>query len=224
MRPDSPADRKRGVYTIDIDGEWSLEDLYIFPHTFEQVYFLTYSLFTDHDEYNMERIQRAYSAFPWRGGYSAVSFSNTLKYIVPRPQRPELVSINYSSPGLMEIGLILAVAVSVGKIVKSVAKSIDTANATYGNVMKGMQERKLLRLEERRRELNLRRSEMKYIEESLGRMAGLLGFDNIKEMNERTGNAYVSLKILLSLYRRLRTLADYERKWKAIFPIRRRGR
>ena len=118
MQTDFPPDRQPGVYTIEIDGEWSLEDLYIFPRTFEQVYFLIYSLFPDHDEYDLERIRNAYSAFPWRGGYSAVSFYNTLKYIVPRARRPQLVSINYSSPGLMEIGLILAVATVVGRIVK----------------------------------------------------------------------------------------------------------
>jgi hypothetical protein len=49
-------------------------------------------------------------------------------------------------------------------------------------------------------------------------MSKILGFEDIKQLNERTGNPYISLKILLSLYRRVRTLAGYERDGRAGFP------
>jgi hypothetical protein len=75
-----------------------------------------------------------------------------------------------------------------------------------------------MRIEDRRRQLDFRREEIQFVEQSLTQMAAILGFKNIKEINEHTGNPYVSLKIMLSLYRRVRTLADYERKGKVEFP------
>jgi hypothetical protein len=213
-----------GAYSIDINGDWSLTDLYIFPRTFEQTYYLFYSLLPGNDESDLERVKHTYSAFPWQGGYSAVNFYNQLRYVVPSEHRPELISIHYSSPGLLELGVVLGVAITIGRIIKSVALSINEINTTYTNIMKGMQDRKILRLEERRRSLNLSKEEREYVEQSLEAMARILGFENIKEINERTGDPYKSLKILLSLYRRVRTLADYEREGKAVFPTSRRDR
>lgn len=218
--PDDPFEDvpPSGNYIIYLDGEWSLEDLYVFPHIFEQIYFLTFSLLPNHDEFTLERINYAYRAFPWRGdGYSAANFYNQLKYIIPIGQRPQLISINYASPGLLEIGLILSVAVTVGKIVKVFCDSINQVNQTHNNIMKGMHERRLLLLDERRRSLDLEREEIQFIDNSLNMMAHILGFDDIKDINKKTGHPYKSLKILLSLYRRIRTLADYQQKGKAFF-------
>ena len=51
-----------------IDGKWSLEDLYVFPRAYEQVDFIFYSLIPHEDENVQERIQYAYSKYPWQGG------------------------------------------------------------------------------------------------------------------------------------------------------------
>ena len=75
----------RGNYSIWLDGEWTLEDLYIFPHTFEQVYFFFQSLSfspsesLENERVDEERVEHAFAAFPWHGGYSAVNFYNALK-------------------------------------------------------------------------------------------------------------------------------------------------
>ncbi|HWD26627.1 MAG TPA: hypothetical protein VG387_05655, partial [Rhizomicrobium sp.] len=66
------------IFKIGLDGDWSLEDLYVFPRAFEQVYFAMYSLSTELGEFQAERVQRAYEIFPWQGGYSAVNFYNQL--------------------------------------------------------------------------------------------------------------------------------------------------
>ncbi len=87
------------TFRIGMDGDWSLEDLYILPRSFEQVYFLMYSLSSDLDADETERIAHAYRVFPWRGGYSAVDFYNQLKWTAPGDYRPKIVSIQYASPG-----------------------------------------------------------------------------------------------------------------------------
>ncbi len=94
---------KPGTYTIHIKGEWSLEDLFVFARTFEQVYFLIYSLMPEHNEAALERIHHAYHAFPWQGGYSAVNFYDELRYATPERERPQIASIQYGSPGWFEI-------------------------------------------------------------------------------------------------------------------------
>src|SRR5207248_3759476 len=96
------AKRASETYTIHIEGKWSLEDLYVLPRTFEQVYFMVYSLFPEHDDFTLERIQHTYEAFPWQGGYSAVNFYDQLKHITPKRERPQIASIHYGSPGWIE--------------------------------------------------------------------------------------------------------------------------
>jgi len=93
----------RGTYRIKLDGEWSLEDLYVFPRTYEQVYLLFYSLSPDIVEIDLDRMEHAYSAFPWQGGYSAVDFYGQLKYSTRKQFRPEIESIEYHSPGHLDL-------------------------------------------------------------------------------------------------------------------------
>lgn len=205
------------TYTIHIEGDWSLEDLYVFPHAFEQVYFLVYSLMPDRDQDALERIHHAYRAFPWRGGYSAVNFYNQLKYVTPKDDRPQIASIHYESPGWLEVALILSVAVSVERLVKGIANTIVHAHDTYDRIVRGMSERKLLRLEVQQKELQFKKEELDYITSCLTQMGNLLGFRNLEEINARTGHPYISLKILMSLYRRVRTLVGYIEKGKADF-------
>ena len=111
----------------------------------------------------------------------------------------------------------VSVAIAVERIVKSMANSVDHAHNVYNRIMRSLSERKLLRLEAKRKELQFKREELEYIDFCLEQMSKLLGFENIDEINARTGHPYLSLKILLSLYRRVRTLVDYEAKGKAKF-------
>jgi hypothetical protein len=96
-------------YRIRLDEEWSLEDLYVFPRAYEQVYFF-FSAFSMENGEERDRIERAFHAFPWQGGYSAVSFFNQLKYATPPELRPKIIAISKLSPGYFDLGLWLATA------------------------------------------------------------------------------------------------------------------
>ncbi|MDH5189904.1 MAG: hypothetical protein OEW89_01490 [Gammaproteobacteria bacterium] len=197
-------------YKIHIDGKWNLEDLYIFPHTYEQVYFLIYSLLPHEDEGIQEKIQYAYSAFPWQGGYSAVNFYNKLKYTTPKKERPQVLSMQYASPGWIELTLIIGVAVAVERIVKAISTSIREANSVYHEIHVGMSKRKLLRIESKRKEIELEQQHADYIQSSANKMVQLLGLKDIEQMHQKSGSPLKTLKILLSLYRRVRTLAEFQ--------------
>jgi hypothetical protein len=163
------------------------------------------------------RIAHAFSSLPWQGGYSAVSFYNQLKYLLPKRERPNIISIRYSSPGWIELGLIVATAVAVERLVRSTTNSLRNMNDLYDHIMRGLHERKLLRLETRRQELRLREEEMQFVEQSLQQMGRMLQIPSLRKLNELTGHSYISLKILLSLYRRVRALVKFQLQGKVDF-------
>ena len=97
------------IYRIELEGAWSLAEFYELPHVFSQAYAFNYA-FSGEDLRDPERFTQAFSAFPWRGGYSAVNFYNVLHTQIPRRSRPQVTSIQYSSPGWIELQLVLSVA------------------------------------------------------------------------------------------------------------------
>ena len=203
-----------GEYKIAIGGEWYLEDLHVFTKTYEQVYFLIYSLLPHDDMHIRKKIQYAYSQFPWHGGYSAVNFYNKLKYTTPPKERPQIISMRYASPGFIELGLIVKVAISVGIIVKTLYYVIGEGNKIYNEIYKGMQERKLLRIKREEEELRLLREHEDFINKSANKMADILQLKELRLIHNNTGSPLKTLKILLSLYRRARLLAEFKEKKK----------
>jgi hypothetical protein len=206
-----------GRYRNDLTEEWTLEDLYVFPRAFEQIYFFLASLDQELSDVDRDKFEFAYKGFPWQGGYSAVSFFNQLKFATKRRSRPAIIAIQKASPGYFDLGVWISTALSVAWLVKKIASTIDTANTTYNNVYKGMQERKLLKLRVQRETLKFNEEEIEFINDSCQKMAKLLGFSSPVALNKLTGNPYLTVKILLSAFRRARTLADYENKGKAHF-------
>jgi hypothetical protein len=211
--------RHQGTYPIHMDGRWTLEDLYKFPRTYEQAYFALDALIPSESQVDFDRVDRAFRAFPWQGGYSAVNFYNQLKYATPIGARPEVLSIQYASPGAITLSLILEQAELLAAIVGAVAGSITVCNTLYNKIMNDLQHRKLLRIKVERENIALGRDELDLIREYNLEMAAILKIGTPDALDARTGRPLVSLKILLSVYRRVRTLADYKNKGKALLPV-----
>jgi hypothetical protein len=212
-------------YRISLDLQWDLDDLHIFPHTYSQVYYFRYSVYPHDDENTIDRIKYAYSQYPWKGGYSAVNFYNRLKYTIPKKQRPQIVSIQMASPGWLLLTLIPAVAFAVARSVKSVCSSIKQVNATYSDIQKEIYERKLNRLDLAKQELDLDQKQLEFesqnqqfILDSSKQIAQLLGFESLQAMDDQTGSRYKTLKILLSYYRRIRTISHMQNNGKIFLP------
>jgi hypothetical protein len=208
---------RRETYTIHLDGGWSLEDLYKFPRTYEQVYFFINAVEIVDDHYFGEEVDHIFRSFPWNGGYSAVGFYNSLKYRTSVDRRPKIISMQYASPGWIELGLIESAAKAVEHIVKTVAHSIDHINATYNSIRKGISDRKLADIKVKREQLILDREELEFLQHSAETLSQMMGLNNLAELHEKTGDPLISLKILLSLYRRVRMLAAYQLKGKVDF-------
>jgi hypothetical protein len=202
------------VYQLPIGGKWTLEDLYVFPRLYEQCYFMYLALQPDSAEFEDDRVLNAYEVFPWQGGYSAVDFYNQLKWAVPRKRRPRVTRIRYSSPGLIELGsLSIVVALVIEKVVRNICNSAKEISGTYTAVYRDMQKRKLLRIKTETEMRKLTRAENRAIETHAESIAAILDV-NLGVLNERTGSSYKSLKILLSLFRRVRLLCGFQKNGK----------
>jgi hypothetical protein len=212
-------DRDYGNYLIQMDGRWTLDDLYRFPRTYEQIYFALDALVPSGSQGDEERVARAFQAFPWQGGYSAVNFYNQLKIATPVNVRPKVASIRYASPGWIELSLILEQAQLLAEIVGVVAASIGGCNAVYNKIISDLTKRKLLRIEVEKERISLSREELRLVKEYSEEMAELLQLGSSAAIDARTDKPLISLKILLSVYRRVRILADYKLKRKAVLPI-----
>ena len=205
-------------YQVLLDRRWDLEDLYIFPRAYEQVYFAYQALLAYDDDLIEGRIARAFQAYPWRGGYSAVNFYNQLKYVTPKKERPQVVRIEYASPGYLELVLNLPLALQIAGVVNVIAGTLLACNKVYNAIYVQAQKRKLLRMDVESRRIQLDRDQLDFLNAANVEMAELVGLSDPLVLNERTGNPLVTLKILMSIYRRLRTLAKYQRMGKAYLP------
>lgn len=204
-------------YSIHLDGRWSLEDLYVFPRSFEQVYYAWQALTPTSDDYLEERISRAFHVFPWQGGYSAVNFYQQLKYAIPPKSRPQIISIRYGSPGEIDLQLVVDTAKHLAEAVVLISGAIIATNKAYHDIYTGMQKRELLRIKNEKETIELVKKHKKFITDSAEELCEILSIPDSELVLSRTPNDLIAVKILLSLYRRIRTLADFQAKGKVDF-------
>lgn len=200
-----------GDHRLEIDGEWGLLELSGFGRQYVQVYSMLYALQCgaegEDEEEPDDRTLRAFGAFPWTGGWSAVDFYDSLRIAVPHNQRPQILAMEYASPGYIELGVILGVAVNIRRIVDHLCSIIERANDTYSSLYRAAMERKLLKVDARRAQLRLERDELEFAEDAARRLAATMDLDLMDELERLTENPLVRMKILFSLYRRVRDLA-----------------
>ena len=188
-----------GRHRLEMGGEWGLLELSGFGRQYVQVYSFLYALesATDNEELN-EATARAFRAFPWAGGWSAVDFYDKLRAGVRKDQRPRIVSIEYSSPGYIELGVVVAVALGIRRIVDNVCGSFERIHRTYHEIYKGAQKRKLLKIDVKRKELALDRESLAFAEEATQTLIRIMDIEPESETLLRlTTNDVARMKILL---------------------------
>jgi len=212
--------KEADVYRVLMDERWELEDLYKFPHTFSQVHSFVYCFDSDLDPRNTERINAALKDYPWRGGFSYVNIYTVLQYQIPVPHRPQIASIQYASPGWIDILLNPDVAIQVAKSLGILLGAGVAAVEAYKRI-----DRARLDIARRRKEQD------RFFAESLAAEAGALnkmsaevakhlGFESLTSLQNRTKNPEVTLNILMAHYRRMRTLGDFVESGKVNLPER----
>jgi hypothetical protein len=208
----------KGVYRIDLNDRWSLEEFYQLPHVFSQLYSFHYAFLGEGEVRDWERLEHAFSSYPWHGGYSAVNFYRVLHSQVPPRFRPDVMSVRFASPGWLDVRLLLEAARELGKVVAIVGGAAFAVAKAYNEIHKGLHDRRLLRIEIGRQEIRFAKDKLDFVKESSEILDNLMGLNNLEQLNQLTNNPLASLKIQMSYYRRVKTLVTFVEKGKATFP------
>lgn len=202
---------------LRLDGRWNLEELSETTRDYTQLYGFAYSLLSDLPVARREEIDFIYGKFPWRGGYSTVNFFNQLFHKIPPKLRPEVERIQYASPGFIELSELLLVAVTVAGIVKAVCSTINTANDTYRKIQKGSVDHELAKINLAKEKLDLTQRQIAFCQSSAKQLVQIFGLTEAQEqlIDQRVqGNPVMKLKILLSVFRRVKPLAQKQSEGK----------
>ena len=197
-------------YRIPIDGRWELVDLYEFPHTYAQIYSVIYVLQEPLSVPRERRKAHVFSKYPWRGGYSTVNWFSGLYYTIPYEDRPKVIAMQYASPGWLDLGVYVAAAIAIRQMLIAFSEAGRHLNETYSRIQEGVHKRKLNQIKLRKQELELEGERVRFVVTSCDEIARLMGFKHLKQMHALTGNPLVTLKMLCAIYRRLRTLSEFE--------------
>lgn len=210
--------KESATYRVLMDQRWELEDLYNFPHSYSQIHSFIYCFDSELDPRNTERINIALQDYPWGGGYSYVNMYNVLRYQIPAHHRPKVASIQYASPGWLDILLNPDVALQIAKSVGIYLSAGVAAVQAIKRIDKVRLDISRQRREQDQAFVDLSLKETKALNEMSEELAKHLGFGSLENLQSRTDNPEVTLKILLAHSRRLKTLGSYVINGKAILP------
>lgn len=207
--------KQREIYRVLLNEDWELEDLYEFPHALSQCYAFVYCLDAPLEPRNRERINIALRQYPWRGGYSYVNIYSVLRNQIPISDRPKISSIQKASPGWLDLFLNANVAYQVAAAVTALSGAAVSAAAAYKKAYNIMLSVNAARRKSGVERVTATASELKAFNAICVELAKNLGFKSLKELHDHTGDAEVSMKLLMAHYRRMTVLVEYEKKGKA---------
>lgn len=217
-----------GKTRILLDKEWDFIEFADLPRNYIQLYSFIYFMGQEPEYRDKETLSYLFVKFPWMGGYSAVNFYKELYLQIPLAFRPKISSIRYSSPGFIELNEAIWVAAQIHVLVEIVCRSLDKINKVYTSIQKGLSQRELTKINIKEREkFILKAEDKKFIEESFSIFSGLLKIDlrGLKASTSQTNsNGLLDIKILLSLYRRIRNLAKLQIGGRIKFAILKKGK
>ncbi|MFS8375943.1 hypothetical protein JH314_00325 [Xanthomonas campestris] len=205
------------TYKVIMNRRWDLEDLYVFPNKFKQVYSLLY-FYGEEAPADRASVQYALLNYPWRGGYSVVNFYNLMSSRTPIEAKPIVAQLRYSSPGWMdlalnvptaiEVALQLAAVVSVPTLIANRVRALLAAiRVIKEDAEKYKVSRTALALEHAEK-LNALSNEV----------AKSMGFDSFQKVIEASRDPLVSSTIILAHHRRMAELANFVKTGKALLP------
>lgn len=206
-------------YRVLLNEDWDLEDLYEYPHALSQCYSFIYCLDSEREPRDLDRINMALRAYPWRGGYSYVNIYLVLRTQVPVRDRPKIQSIQKASPGWLDLLLNVNTAHAVAAAVTTLSGAGVAAVAAYKKCNSMIL---ALNAERRKRQVeHLQKSaaQVKALNSLCTELAKQLGFKSLDQLHQHTGDPEVSLKLLMAHYRRMTVLLEYAEKGKATLTL-----
>lgn len=192
--------------SFGLDGEWDLPEFGQFYGKLSDIYAFNLALdkFNSPSASNDSRksIVDAFSHYPWRGGFSYVHFYDDLYKTQAFGERLGVDSIQYASPGHVDILGLDEVFAKTTYTLKKFQENRPEIDAQYNKLHKYLSEMKLLKVEGDRFDNDS--SIADYIFRESRKLAKLLEIENFGLIHRLAGrNALASSKIILSYYRRV---------------------
>lgn len=202
--------RGRSSYAALIDGVWDTPELSEFPVKFQQTYL---ALYVYGPGQNSDSRQVTHN-FPWKGGFSAVHFYDGLRAQVPQDARPKLTGFVYSSPGYVRWDLdqsgVASLVAAIDRFGSDRETIIGVANSAYSTIRKN----------------KLNDKDLVTITKETNELLHPLFFDLVMALGSVDGdcivsrhgdNNFVCLKIVLSIYKRIRFLSELRERAKVTY-------
>lgn len=200
---------------VHIDGRWGIEDLRKFSDLVQDAYAFVFALTGAGAASTKQRMDALFKKYPWRGGFSSVNFFDDLYKQIPTPERAQVRSIQYASPGTIELKMNEDVANSIRGFVTELNEPDSLATKEYTDIRTMLKSRGWLG--KAKEDLELTNQDEKMLLIFVNRLAKAFGLET--NANDIVGFANSdplgAVKILLAYYRRLAGLADYVATGKA---------
>ena len=197
------------TYRLELDGEWDLWEFSGFGKHYVQCYSLFHLLIasTNGNEVSYKQLDWALHAFPWKGGWSTVDFFDSIVRFVPSVHKPRVRRIEYSSPGFIEIsvGIIFA-----SYAIRSACAAYDKLHDSYRKTQRAAKENKLLGIDIRKAELDLRQEQIvTELAEDLRKELAMKQFEHL--FRSMKVDDLAQLRVMLALARRMQPLSKLQR-------------
>lgn len=201
------------TYTISIDGSWFMEDWMKMPKIFTQLYAFIYSLEFLNQKSFYDQVRRIYSSFPWKGGFSAVHFYQSLNTVIPSLHEARVSKINYSSPGKIDLELLSTVSRRADELVDRTSDNKVGIDRLIREIRKVLKTNKVSQLREEDPVPDLPLDQSKKLKNLNSQLLLEMGLtDHEKDIFGLAGNQVRVAKIIISVYIRTEKMNWYINK------------
>lgn len=213
------ADLVADVETLYLNGEWDLPELGKFQQQVSDVYNFIYSIddwTTSTDQLEKDAIRRAFTLRPFKGGSSYGAYFGDLEKRLKLSERVKLKSIQKASPGSMKVAGVAEVFSEVEQLISDYLKNRVELREAAKLCANYLSAENLSTLSVKEFDRSDERSETltRFIRE----ISKLMNFSNVAELNQITQNNQLgTIKLLLSIYRRVSAAAEFFAQGRASF-------
>lgn len=200
-------------YSIKLDGELFIDDLSTIPRLYQQLYSFHYGL----EHIGRESIRDAITslASKWSGGFSAVNLFNGLRNVTPSIHRPRIKTLQYASPGHIQLNLLPLMASKIQKAANRVGNDniYSQIEDLYRQIYKYFRENKISGFEDERvqKKTKLNAEQITQLTSYVDMLIDLLNWHDYKtQFKSLEIGPLAQLRTLLAYYRRLRKLIAYQ--------------
>ncbi|TXH06128.1 MAG: hypothetical protein E6R07_01155 [Nevskiaceae bacterium] len=200
---------------VHIDGRWGINDLRKFSDLVQDSYAFVFALTRRKASATRTDISDLFRKYPWRGGFSSVNFFDDLYRAIPQPERASISSIQYASPGTIELEMNKEVATLIHDMVVKINTAGSDVAAAYKDVHHWLAEKKWLG--STASELRISAKEKDELRDHISHLTTQFGLQQQQQyvLELAKDDPLGAVKILLAYYRRLERLADYVATGKA---------